>query len=58
MIFSLQIIEQVFLTNQILEMNMPQISKTKSIVNFGNVGVEKTLQLYSLQIKKIQKRKN
>ena len=27
-------IEQVFLTNQKLEMNMPQIFKTKCIVNF------------------------
>ena len=39
-------------------MNMPQIFKTKPIVNFRNVGVEKSLQLYSLQNKKIEKRKN
>ena len=34
MIFSRNIIEQVFLTNQKSEMNMPQISKTKCIWNF------------------------
>ena len=33
-IFSQNIIEQVFLTNQKLEMNMPQIFKTKCLVNF------------------------
>ena len=33
-IFYRNIIEQVFLTNQKLEISMPQIFKTKCIVNF------------------------
>ena len=33
-IFSRNTIEQVFLTNQKLEMNIPQMPKTKCIVNF------------------------
>ena len=35
MIFSRNIIEQEFLTYQKLEINMPQIFKTKCIFNFG-----------------------
>ena len=35
MIFSRNIIEQEFLTYQKLEINMPQIFKTKCILNFG-----------------------
>ena len=37
MIFSRNVIEQVFLTNQKLEMNMSKIFKTKCIVNFMEV---------------------
>ena len=49
MIFSRHITEQVFLTNQKLKMNMPQIFKTKCILNieveikfrFGEVKIDK-----------------
>ena len=34
MIFDRNLIEQVFLTNQKLEMNIQQIFKTKCILNF------------------------
>ena len=38
MIFSRNIIEQEFLTYQKLEINMPQIFKTKCILNFRKEG--------------------
>ena len=44
MIFSRNIIEQVFLTNQKLEMNMPQIFKTKCMLISENIEVEKKLR--------------
>ena len=34
MVFSRNIIEQMFLKNQKLEMNMPQIFKTECVLNF------------------------
>ena len=40
-IFSQNITEQVFLTNQKLEMNMPQIFKTKCIEISENIEAEK-----------------
>ena len=46
MIFSRNIIEQVFLTNQKLEMNMPQIFKTKCILNFRKYRSRKKVQIW------------
>ena len=37
MIFSRNITEQVFLTNQKLEMNIPQIFKAKYVINYENM---------------------
>ena len=39
--FSRNIVEQVFLTNQELEMNMPQIFKTKCILDFRKYRIRK-----------------
>ena len=50
MIFSRNIIEQIFLTNQKLERNTPQISKTKCIVNFRKyISLIKQVSSFSLE---------
>ena len=46
MIFSRKIIEQVFLTNQELEMNMPQTFKTKCILNFRKYRSRKKVYIW------------
>ena len=46
MIFSRNIIEKVFLPNQKLEMNMPQIFKTKCILNFKNYKSRKKVYIW------------
>ena len=59
MIFSRNIIEQAFLTNQQLEMNMPQIFKTKFIVNFRKYRSRKRVRFGGVKIDKIKyNRKN
>ena len=42
--FSRNPVEQVLLTNQKLEMNMPEIFKIKCIVNFRKLEVKKTFR--------------
>ena len=52
MTFSRNIIKQVFLNNQKLEMNMPQIFKTKCILNFRKKEVEKKFRFDGVKIGK------
>ena len=52
MIFSRNIIKQVFLTNQKLEMNMPQIFKTKYISNFRKNRSRKKFRFAGVKMKK------
>ena len=54
MIFSRNVIAQVFLTNQKLEMNMPQIVKTKCRLNFQNIELEKKFRFGEVKIGKIK----
>ena len=51
--FSRNIIEQVFLTNQKLEMNMPQIFKTKCIVKLRKYIRKKNLDLQGVKVAKL-----
>ena len=44
----------MFLTNQKLEINMPQIFETKCILIFRNIEVEKKFRLGGLKIGKIK----
>ena len=46
MIFSQSIIEQLFLTNQKLKMNMPQIFKTKCMLNFRKYRSRKKVKIW------------
>ena len=55
MIFSRNIIEQIFLTNQKLERNTPQISKTKYIVNFRKYRKEKKFRFCGVKMTKSNK---
>ena len=55
MIFSQNIIEEAFLTNQKLEMNMPQIFKTKCILNFRKYRSRKKFRFGGVKIDKINK---
>ena len=55
MIFSRNIIEQVFLTNQKLEMNMPQIFKIKCILNFRKYRSRKKFRFGGVKLDKINK---
>ena len=54
MIFSRNIIEQEFLTYQKLEINMPQIFKTKCILNFRKEGSRKKKRFGGVKIGKIK----
>ena len=44
----------MFLTNQKLEINMPQIFETKCILIFRNIEVQKKFRLGGLKIGKIK----
>ena len=55
MIFSRNIIEQIFLTNQKLERNTPQISKTKCIVILENIEEEKKFRFCGVKMTKSNK---
>ena len=58
MIFSRNIIEQVFLTSEKLEMDMPEVFKTKYILNFRKCRkVEKKFRFGWVKIGKIKSNK-
>ena len=58
MIFSRNIIEQVFLTSEKLEMDMPEVFKTKYILNFRKYRkVEKKFRFGWVKIGKIKSNK-
>ena len=54
MIFYQNIKEQVFLTNQKLEMNVPQIFKTKCMLNFRKYRSRKKFRFGGVKIGKIK----
>ena len=54
-IFSVNIIEQVFLTNLKVEMNIPQFFKTKSMVNFRKYKSKKKFRFRGLKMAKSNK---
>ena len=55
MIFSVNIIEQLFLTNLKVEMNIPQIFKTKSMINFRKYKSKKKFRFGRLKMAKSNK---
>ena len=54
MIFYQNMKEQVFLTNQKLEMNVPQIFKTKCMLNFRKYRSRKKFRFGGVKIGKIK----